>query len=63
MTRSELLDIAIELQEQIKKAKAKQLEDEAEGDPDDTAAEFWKGTRHGLSIAHNHIQNLLAKGA
>lgn len=63
MTISELLDVAIELQEQIKRAYAKQVEDEAENDPDDSAAEFWKGTRHGLSIAHNHIQQLLARHA
>lgn len=63
MTRSELLDVAILLQEQMKMARAKQMEDEAENDPDDSAAEFWKGTRHGLSIAHNHIQMLLARHA
>lgn len=60
-TRNELLDLAIDLQEMMRAAKAKQLEDEAANDPEDTAAEFWKGTRHGLSLAHNRLQHIIGR--
>ena len=62
-TRSELLDLAIDLQSLMRTAKAKQMEDEEINDPDDTAVEYWKGVRAGLGQAEIRLQRLINRAA